>query len=155
VRYGARSRWLAGYALFNLVLFIVPLVSLVLGTMYLYDARELTESLLAQPAARREMYAGLYLGLALPLALAFLGGVGPPLLPRFDVGALLGYTGAVLERFFGSAAGILVALAALSAWLVLPLALGARGFGKRGFRGRRALPLRAPLPHRAEAAPRL
>lgn len=96
-----RSRWLIGYALFfavttdallrfggdparallslmNVVLIVVPLVSLVIGTMYLYDAREFTELLLAQPIARRDLFTGLLLGLVIPLAAAFLVGVGVP-----------------------------------------------------------------------------
>ena len=96
-----RSRWLIGYALFfgvttdallrfggdparallslmNVVLIVVPLVSLVIGTMYFYDAREFTELLLAQPVSRRDLFAGLLLGLIIPLAGAFLVGVGVP-----------------------------------------------------------------------------
>ena len=47
----------------------MPLVALVFATIYLYDAREFTELLLAQPIRRRQLFAGLYLGLALPLSL--------------------------------------------------------------------------------------
>jgi Cu-processing system permease protein len=96
-----RSRWLLAYGAFflvitdallrfsdvptkallslmSIVLFIIPLVSAVFGTMYLYNAREFTELLLAQPVGRRQMYAGLYLGLALPLSASFLLGIGVP-----------------------------------------------------------------------------
>lgn len=65
-------------SLLNVVLLLVPLVSVVFGTMYVYGAREFTELLLAQPVARRSLFAGLYLGLALPLTGAFLLGVGLP-----------------------------------------------------------------------------
>lgn len=65
-------------SLLNVVLLFVPLVSVVFGTMYVYSAREFTELLLAQPVGRRSLFAGLYLGLALPLAGAFLAGVGLP-----------------------------------------------------------------------------
>src|SRR6476646_3000860 len=98
-----RSRWLVAYALFfilitevllrfsgdpmkvqlslvSVVLFLVPLVSIVFGTVYLYNAREFVELLLAQPVNRRQMYGGLYLGLTLPLVLAFLCGLGTPFL---------------------------------------------------------------------------
>jgi Cu-processing system permease protein len=98
----ARSRWLAGYALFflvatdallrfggsdptrallslsNVVLFVVPLVGLVFGTTYLHDAREFTELLLAQPVRRGQLFAGLSLGLTLPLAAAFALGTALP-----------------------------------------------------------------------------
>jgi Cu-processing system permease protein len=99
----ARSRWLIGYALFflvatdallrfsgdrtnallsemNVVLALIPLVTIVFGTMYRYSSREFTELLLAQPVGRRELYWGLYLGLALPLSFAFVAGTGLPFL---------------------------------------------------------------------------
>src|SRR5438270_1218525 len=103
-----RSRWLIAYTLFflvvtdgllrfsgdsanallslmNVVLFIIPLVNIVFGTMYLYNAREFTELLLAQPIGRRELFGGLYLGLAAPLSCGFVAGVGLPfLLHGFD-----------------------------------------------------------------------
>ncbi len=97
-----RSRWLIAYALFfvvatdvlmrftggevkgmlslmNIVLLVVPLVTLVFGTMYYYHAREFIELLLAQPVSRRDLFGGLYLGLAGPLAAAFLASVAIPL----------------------------------------------------------------------------
>ncbi len=99
----ARSRWLAAYALFfalvteallrfaggdarsilslaTVVLYVVPLVTLVFGTIYLYNAREFIELLLAQPVDRGRLFSGLYLGLAIPLALAVVAGVGGPFL---------------------------------------------------------------------------
>jgi Cu-processing system permease protein len=97
----ARSRWLLAYAGFfvlatdallrfgndgarallslaNVVLFVVPLVGLAFGTTYLHDAREFTELLLAQPVRRSQLFAGLSLGLALPLAGALVLGVALP-----------------------------------------------------------------------------
>ena len=247
-----RSRWLLGYALLllglteallrfggggpraiisllNLVLILVPLVSMVFGTMYLYGAREFIELLLAQPVGRRALFAGLYAGLALPLAAGFLLGVGLPflmagqdlesghgpiglllasgtlltlvftalaflvsvlvvdrarglglaivlwlgltvlydavlvlvvttlgdyplelpllgltllnpvdlgrilLLLRLDAAALMGYTGAVFERFFGSALGAGVTVGALALWVAAPLFLGLRRFVAKDF----------------------
>jgi Cu-processing system permease protein len=57
------------------VLFVVPLMTLVYGTVYLYNSREFIELLLAQPLKRRTVFAGLYLGLAVPLTAAFAAGV--------------------------------------------------------------------------------
>jgi Cu-processing system permease protein len=97
----ARSRWVLVYALLfflltdalfrfggsgsravlsltNVVLALIPLVSIVFGTMHVYHAREFIQLMLAQPVGRRSLFAGLYGGLALPLALAFLVGVGLP-----------------------------------------------------------------------------
>ena len=244
-----RSRWLVVYALLflvltdalfrfggsgsrvilsltNVVLALIPLVSIVFGTMYLYNAREFIELMLTQPVGRRSLFAGLYGGLALPLSAAFAVGVGVPfaihggiggqaagfamlvgsgvlltlvftalavlvalrfqdramglgaailiwlfaavlydglllllvawfrdyplespvlvatllnpvdlgrvlLLLQFDLSALLGYTGAVFERFFGSGTGTWVSLAALGLWVMVPLAAGLRMFRKK------------------------
>lgn len=247
-----RSRWVLGYALLlllltdallrfggggpravlslmNVVLVFVPLVSVVFGTMYLYGARDFVELLLAQPVGRGSLFAGLYAGLAAPLALAFLTGVGLPflwsapadapvgpalamllaagvlltlaftalaflislvfedrakglgaailawlaatvlydavivlvatafsdyplewpllgltllnpvdlgrvlLLLQFDTAALMGYTGAVFERFFGSVLGTLMATSALALWCAAPLVLARRRFGRKDF----------------------
>ena len=67
-------------SLLNATLLLVPLVALVFGTMHVYASREFIELLLAQPLPRRAIFTGLYLGLTLPLAAAFLLGVGLPLL---------------------------------------------------------------------------
>jgi Cu-processing system permease protein len=55
------------------------------------------------------------------------------LLLSFDASALMGYTGAVFEKFFGSALGIGLSAAALGVWLLVPLALGRRFFKKKDF----------------------
>jgi Cu-processing system permease protein len=131
-----RSRWLLAYAIFfmlvtdgllrfsgdpvrtqlslvSVVLFLVPLVSIVFGTVYLYNAREFIELLLAQPVNRRQMYGGLYLGLTLPLALAFVAGLGVPFLvrgieesARGTLGALL-LSGVVLTCVFSAIATLI------------------------------------------------
>lgn len=247
-----RSRWLLGYALFfllaadalfrfsgaqpgallglaNIILLVIPLITLVFGTMYVYDAREFTEVLLAQPIDRRRIFFGLYLGLVLPLTAGFAAGLCIPvtihggwttelrgtiaviigvgvmltavftaialyiavriqdkvrglgvaigtwlgcglvydglvllvttmfadyplerpllglmlgnpidlgrvlLLLRFDISALMGYTGAVFERFFGGVTGLAVALVALVLWATVPAVLGMRAFQRKDF----------------------
>ena len=247
-----RSRWLIAYAgffflvtdalirfsgsgaktilsLMNVVLLLIPLVTVVFGAIYLYNAREFTVLLLAQPVRRRQLFAGLYFGLAVPLSLAFVLGVSLPfvyhglddsvqngtlvmlalvgvaltfvftalaalitvraddrvkglgaaigiwllfavlydgivlvllmlfadwpleraalgmmmsnpidlarvlMLLRFDVSALMGYTGAVFERFFGSVGGIVLAGGALTLWAALPSLLGSRMFERKDF----------------------
>jgi Cu-processing system permease protein len=55
------------------------------------------------------------------------------LLFQFDVAALLGYTGAVFQRFFGAALGTAIAAIALGAWAVLPAAAGRRLFYRKDF----------------------
>jgi Cu-processing system permease protein len=101
----ARSRWVIGYALLllagtilllrfggsgerallsllNLVLLLLPLVSVMFGVLYVHNAREFIELLLAQPVSRGALYTGLFAGVALPLIGAFLLGVGIPLLAQ-------------------------------------------------------------------------
>ncbi|HET9426089.1 MAG TPA: ABC transporter permease subunit [Gemmatimonadaceae bacterium] len=254
-RFGARdlvrSRWLLAYAAFfgiatwallrfsdteqkallslvNVVLFVVPLASIVFGSMYLYGAREFVELLLAQPVPRLRLFCGLFLGLTIPLAGAVAGGLAAPLLLhgasgesvrlaailitlsialsgaftglaavityriedrvrglatalgvwlllavvydgltlmaatqfadypierpmlvamianpidlarllllfQFDVAALLGYTGAVFQRFFEGALGLAIAAGALVFWTTVPAIAGARLFHRKDF----------------------
>lgn len=248
VRNLLRSRWLLGYAallllatdllfrfagggprasasLMNLVLIVVPLVSVVFGTLHFSNSREFIELLLAQPVGRGILYGGLYAGLVLPLIATFALAVGLPalwhgvagagmavvlvtgvlltaafaslaflcgvrfddrarglgvallvwfaavvvwdgmillvitvfrdyplerplllltlanpvdlgrilMLLTFDVAALMGYTGAVFTRFFGSPLGMVAAAIALVAWTIVPMALGLRGFTRKDF----------------------
>lgn len=216
-------------SLMNVVLIAIPLVAVVLGTMYLYGSREFTELLLSQPVRRRSLFLGLFVGLGLPLSLAFVLGTGLPfwahggmaeggagplllllgtgvgltlifaslaflvalstedrikglgyslgiwvfftivfnglvllaiymfsdypmeqpvialsllnpvdlgrilLLLSFDISALMGFTGAVFRRFFGSGLGQGVALGALGLWLAVPFLLGLRAFNRKNF----------------------
>ncbi len=247
----SRNRWIVAYALaflgiaeglfwfggtgpqvllslLNIVLLVLPLVALVFGTIHVYASREFVELLLAQPVPRRQLFAGLYLGLAIPLAGAFLFGAGIPfavharqgasagavaallvagvslslafaaiatwialrtddrlkgvglalgawlvstivydglvlaaaaafgdyplerpllalmmanpvdlarvlVLTQLDVSALMGYTGALFERTFGTALGTSVAVAALVVWCVVPLGMAERRFRNRDF----------------------
>ena len=54
-------------------------------------------------------------------------------LTQLDVSALMGYTGAIFQRTFGTGAGTTVAVAALMAWCGVPLAFAARSFRRRDF----------------------
>ncbi|MFL5507602.1 MAG: ABC transporter permease subunit [Gemmatimonadales bacterium] len=244
-----RNRWIVGYgllfalltdalfrfggsgprvvvSLLNVVLLVIPLVSVVFGTLHLSNSREFIELLLAQPVSRSALYVGLYFGLALPLAAAFALGVAVPVLLHggagsaglvtlllsgcvltlvftslafvagvhfddrarglgmalmvwfaatvlydgvvlllatlfadwplempmlvasllnpvdlarvlmllsVDAAALMGYTGAVFEKFFGTGAGLALAGGALLAWTAVPFLLGLRGFARKDF----------------------
>jgi Cu-processing system permease protein len=218
----------AALSLMNVVLLLIPLVSIVFGTIYLYHAREFTEMLLAQPVRRTQLFVGQFIGLAVPLTAAFPLGFGAPftmhatdagtlgtllmigacgvaltvvftalaalvvarvddrvkgvgsaiglwlaltivydglvmmglvvladypvepaalvaivanpidlarvlILLRLDISALMGYTGAVFQQFFGGSVGIAVASFALLLWAGAPLVLGARYFRKKDF----------------------
>jgi Cu-processing system permease protein len=43
------------------------------------------------------------------------------ILLKLDISALLGYTGAVFQKFFGTGLGLFISLIALSIWVFLPL----------------------------------
>lgn len=215
-------------SLANVVLLAVPLVSLLVATVFLYDGRPFTELLLSQPVGRGDLFRGLYLGLALPLTGMLLLGAGIPLaalgglarapgelglvlaagalltavftalgfvvafsvpdaarglavalvlwlgvtlvydgivlmashaltayplerpmlaamvlnpvdlarvmiLMAVDASALLGYTGAVFEDFFGGTWGLLAAGASLAAWVAVPYTLALRLFRRMDF----------------------
>ena len=55
------------------------------------------------------------------------------ILLKFDISALMGYTGAVFSRFFGSAWGMVAALFCMGLWWSIPLWRGQRIFTKRDF----------------------
>lgn len=55
------------------------------------------------------------------------------ILLKLDTAVLMGYTGAVFERFFGSTVGLAVAGSALLAWAVLPFGLGLARFKVKDF----------------------
>jgi Cu-processing system permease protein len=216
-------------SLMNVVLFIIPLVSVLFGTLYVYHAREFTELLLSQPINRRSLYGGLYIGLVVPLSAGFLLGVGIPfvihglhtqgqvsllltllssgvfltfiftaiaflismmneekvrgfgaaivlwlffaivydglllfftytfddyplekpvviftmlnsidlarvlMMLQLDVAALMGYTGATFQNFFGSGWGKLVSFASLALWILIPVLWGYKLFLKKDF----------------------
>ena len=50
------------------------------------------------------------------------------LLVQTDWAALMGYTGTVFNRFFGTSLGATIAVAALCLWVLMPLLLGLRRF---------------------------
>lgn len=216
-------------SLLNLVLLIVPLVTIMLGIIGWHASREFTELLLTQPVKRSSLFAALYLAHVLPLAVGFAVAVFIPLLwhreldsqvmplalsivgsgmalafvfggialligiriddrlrsvvtglmvwlllsvgydaivlivsttlsdyplerPMLglmlgnpvdlarsiivlhsDTAALLGYTGAVLQRFLGTALGTFAAMGGLLAWIAVPALLARRAFEKRDF----------------------
>ena len=199
-------------SLLNIVLFIVPLVSIIFSTIYIYNSSEFIELLVSQPLQRKTIWLSMFAGLAMSLSLSFVAGAGIAILIyagsvtglimiasgillsvifvaisllasvkirdkakgigvaimlwlyfamlfdtlvlfllfqfsdypiekgmvaltalnpvdlsrvlillRIDVSAMMGYTGAVFRQFFGSGSGMLVALAVMLLWIVVPL----------------------------------
>ncbi len=64
----------------NVILFTVPLVSILFATIYLYNSSEFIELLLSQPIKRRKIWISLFLGLSISMIFAFFVGAGIPLL---------------------------------------------------------------------------
>jgi len=216
-------------SLINVVLLLLPLVALLFGVIHQYNNRDYTIWMLTQPLQRPGLFAGLYLGLTIPMVLSFCVGITLPflwhgglesvqatrlltllglgaaltfsgvgvssalairfsdrvrgiglalviwlfyallfdgfilmsvsalgnwpiekaligamlmnpidlarliLLQTFDAAAMLGYTGAVFSRFFGSAWGMLIAASALLFWVIMPMWLANRFFRKQDF----------------------
>lgn len=248
----SRSKWLIFYTLFfilityglisfsndqskvilsllNVALIIIPLVSIIFGTVYLYNNKDYIILILSQPIKRNVLYIGLYLGLIIPLAFSFLFGTSISLLLfgrnipiqfdlliflfaagtfqtfifvsisfliatwnenrilglglsiftwllfsvlydgllllminvfqnyplekalvafsilnpvdlarilvilKLDVAALMGYTGAVFQKFFNTSLGIIISLISLTVWTLFPLIIGERKFTKKDF----------------------
>lgn len=247
-----RSKWLIGYTIFFLVLcyglnsftadtgkvilsllnvniIVIPLASLVFGTIYLYNNREYIILILSQPIDRKILYFGLYLGLSIPMSVSFLLGCGLPIIIfiknykevgsvliqlflcgvletfvfvsisflivtlnenkmkglgiaifiwlyfsalydglvlitlqvfkdyplefpsllftiinpvdlsrllvvlKFDISALMGYTGAVFNKYLGSNLGVIISLLSLVSWMIVPLIIGTKKFVKKDF----------------------
>jgi Cu-processing system permease protein len=216
-------------SLINVVLLLVPLISLVFGIIHQYNSREFVELMLTQPVRRRDLFLGLFSGTVFPLVATFALGVFLPfawhggltpaqggrlaallalgsaltitglgtafalslrytdrvrgigvallvwlayavlydgavllgvamfdhypidkallgvmlanpvdlarllLLQVFDAAAMMGYTGAVFTRFFGSLTGILLSAGALVFWMTVPAFLARRLFERRDF----------------------
>jgi Cu-processing system permease protein len=209
-------------SLLNIILLIVPLVSLIFSTIYMYNAAEFIELLVSQPIRRSRIIISLYTGLCFSLLIAFTIGaalpvillVGSPtawmmvltgfilsaifaamavlgsvitrdkakgigiaillwlyfsllydgilllamfqlsdypletpilvacslnpvdlariiILLQMDVSALMGYTGALYQQFFGSSFGILYSMSILMLWFIVPVFIARRKFGKK------------------------
>lgn len=206
----------------QVVLALVPLLSVVFTIIYFYDQYEFTVLLAVQPIHRRNILMGQLTAVGLALLVAFLFGVGLPVLAyasggagytllltgsaltavfvaiggliavknrdrargvgiglvtwvitvlvydavllwimfafsdrpiepvivplaalnpidlarilimlKIDLAALLGYTGAVYQQFFGSTGGMLISLLALLLWVILPTFWAVRAFKRK------------------------
>jgi Cu-processing system permease protein len=63
-------------SLLNIILIIVPLISIIFSTIYVYNSTEFIELLLSQPLKRKTIWLSIYAGLACSLSFAFLVGAG-------------------------------------------------------------------------------
>jgi len=156
-----RNRWVIAYALFflmttelllrlggrtprallsllNVVELLIPLVTIVFGTIYWHGSREFTELLLAQPVRRSSLFHGLFAGLVLPLSAAFVLGVLVPIVLHRGAGAesaallvLMLVAGVALTAVFGAIATLIAGVVddrlkalgvALGIWGVMTIA---------------------------------
>ncbi|HRF27673.1 MAG TPA: ABC transporter permease, partial [Ferruginibacter sp.] len=67
-------------SLLNIILIIVPLVSLLFSAIYVYNSAEFMELLVSQPLKRKTIWLSLYTGLAISMGIAFFVGAGLPIL---------------------------------------------------------------------------
>ena len=67
-------------SLLNIILIIVPLVSMMFTAIYVYNSSEFLELLVSQPLKRRSIWLSLFSGLAFSQSVAFLAGAGIPIL---------------------------------------------------------------------------
>ena len=89
-------------SLLNLILFIVPLVSIIFSTIYIYNSSEFIELLLSQPLRRKQIWLSLFAGLSVSFTLAFLIGCGIPLLffEPTTTGFIMTFIGCLLSIIF-------------------------------------------------------
>ncbi|MDH4090810.1 MAG: ABC transporter permease [Cyclobacteriaceae bacterium] len=93
-------------SLLNIILIVVPLISVVFTTIHFYNSYEFIELMLAQPVNRSVIFLGEYLSVAISLCSACLVGIGvPALLFGADERAItLLFTGVTLTLVFVSLA---------------------------------------------------
>jgi Cu-processing system permease protein len=209
-------------SMLNIILIIVPLVSLIFSTIYMYNSVEFIELLLSQPIQRKNLLLSMYSGICLSMIIAFAIGAGIPMillegsatayvmtltgfaltaifvslsvlgavitrdkakgigiaimmwlffsllydglillimfqfsdyplekamvvfcslnpvdlariliLLKLDISAMMGYTGAIFNQFFGNNAGIIYSTFILMIWIGIPLFIALRKFRKK------------------------
>lgn len=93
-------------SLLNIVLIVLPLVSLVFTTIHYYNSYEFIELMLSQPLSRTRILLSEFAGVSISLLSAFFIGAGIPVLifAHNDTGFALLFTGGALTLVFTSIA---------------------------------------------------
>jgi len=89
-------------SMLNIILLIVPLVSIMFSTIYLYNSAEFIELLVSQPIKRNTIWLSLFIGLAASFSFSILIGIGIPILifqPN-GIGFMLIGIGIILSNIF-------------------------------------------------------
>ncbi|CAN5739054.1 ABC transporter permease [soil metagenome] len=100
-------------SLLNIILIIVPLVSILFSAIYVYNSVEFLELLVSQPLKRKTIWLSIFSGLSSSLALAFIIGAGIPILiyqPN-TTGLMMLITGVFLSIIFVSIAMLAAVIA--------------------------------------------
>lgn len=89
-------------SLLNIILIVVPLVSIIFSTIYVYNSAEFIELLVSQPLKRKSIWLSLFTGLAASLSIAFFIGAGIPVLiyEANMIGFTMIATGIILSIIF-------------------------------------------------------
>ncbi|MDB5250762.1 MAG: hypothetical protein JWQ40_5156 [Segetibacter sp.] len=93
-------------SLLNIILIIVPLLSIIFSTIYVYNSSEFIELLVSQPVKRTTLLTSIYAGLTTSLMIAVIVGIGLPvfLYDRSEVGLTLVIAGVLLTAVFSGLA---------------------------------------------------
>lgn len=98
-------------SMLNVVLLLVPLVSIVFSSIHFYNSREFIQMLLSQPVKRSTIFFAEYSGLAISLSVSFIAGIIVPL-SFYGMPLILFYlalTGILLSFIF-SAVAVLISV---------------------------------------------
>lgn len=89
-------------SLLNVVILLVPLVSVIFSTIYVYNSSQFIELLLSQPVARTRIWLGIFIGISTSLIAAFLIGCALPifLYSSLETGFSLIISGCFLSVIF-------------------------------------------------------
>lgn len=89
-------------SLLNIILLIVPLVSVMFTTIHYYNSYEFIILMLSQPINRRTVFLSEFIGVSLALIIAFLAGLAVPIVMygAYSAGATLIFSGVLLTVVF-------------------------------------------------------
>ncbi len=67
-------------SLLNIILIVIPLISIIFSAIYIYNSAEFIELLVSQPLKRKSIWLSLFVGLSSSLSIAFLVGTALPVI---------------------------------------------------------------------------
>ncbi len=119
-------------SLLNVILLTVPLVSIIFSNIYMYNSSEFIELLVSLPIKRKTIWSSLFTGLVIAMNMAYLLGVGIPVLIFVPdmTGLIIILTGMMISTIFISIAVLCAILTrdkargigfAIMIWLLLTL----------------------------------